>query len=172
MWARIIDNGGVETVAEVIDFDPATAFLPSVAVLFIPATDGMVYRAEKRDGAWVPPPSPEPDPEPQPAAPKFRTTVSRAEYYGLFTPVEEAMIRLTAATPVTLESLTAATGAEKQKLIAVSALKVMLSRTDALDSDKAFDLASAQVGEGLNLLVTLGLLSVDRKVEILKGVPE
>ncbi len=111
----------------------------------------------------------EPPPEPEP---KFRTSISRAEYYGLFTPTEEAMIRLTAGENITLEAIGAATGAEKTRLIRVASLAVMLKRTDALDSTARFSLTNPQVAAGLDLLVALGLITGARKTEILKGIQE
>ena len=172
MWARIIDQAGVETVAEVVDFDPAR-FGPEIAAMFVPAAAGMVYRAEKRNGVWVAPPEPEPIPEPEPApvVPARRTKVNRTEYYGLFTAVEEAMIRIAASEAVTLAKLDAANTAEKQRLMAVAALQVMLRRADAILPTDNLELAHPQVQEGLGLLVAMGLLTSARKTEIETGVP-
>jgi hypothetical protein len=130
-----------------------------------PPTPGQIWDGE----AFVDPPAPEPEPEP--AGPQFRTTVSRAEYYGLFRPDEEAMIRLTAAEPITLAAINAASGADKLRLMRVASLAVMLGRTDALDGAARIDLANAQVQAGLDLLVALGLINNTRKTEILRGVP-
>ena len=104
-------------------------------------------------------------------AQQWRTTVSRAEYYGLFTPTEEAMIRLTADETITLKAIKDAIGPEKVRLTRVASLAVMLKRTDALDSSARIDLANAQVQAGLDLLVALELITPARKAEILRGIP-
>jgi hypothetical protein len=171
-FARIIIQDGIEAVAEVVDFTPAR-FGPEIAALFVPATAGMVYRARKINGVWVAPPEPEPQPEPEPAAPApapNRTKVSRTEYYGQFTAPEEAMIRIAAGEDVTVAKLGAANAAEKQRLMAVAALQVMLRRTDALAPTDTIELASSQVKEGLGLLVAMSLLTNARKTEIEAGI--
>ena len=171
MWARIINNAGIETVAEIIAWNPKG--LPDdIRAEFVPATAGMVYRAEKRNGVWVAPPAPEPAPEPEPAPVirARRTKVNRTEYYGLFTAPEEAMIRIAAGEDVTVAKLGAANAAEKQRLMAIASLSVMLRRTDALGPTDTIDLANTQVIEGLGLLVAMGLLTSARKSEIETGV--
>jgi hypothetical protein len=156
--------------AEVAHIEPT---LPAVVAGFttMPLPDGMdppkpgqIWNGE----AFVDPPAPEPEPEP--AGPQFRTIVSRAEYFGLFRPDEEAMIRLTAAEPITLADLSGASGAAKARLMRVAALAVMLRRTDALDGAARIDLANAQVQAGLDLLVALGLITPERRAEIARGV--
>ena len=172
MWARIIDQAGVETVAEIVDFDPAERFTPEIAAMFVPATAGMVYRAEKRNGAWVAPPEPDPAPEPAPGPvePARRTKVNRTEYYGLFMAIEEAMIRIAASEEITPAKLASANNAEKQRLMGIAALQVMLRRTDALSPTDTLELTNPQVQEGLGLLVTMGLLTAERKAAIEAGV--
>lgn len=170
MWARIINQDGIETVAEIVAWNPEG--LPDdIRAEFVPVKAGMVYRAQKINGVWVAPPSPEPAPEPvePPPAPN-RTKVSRTEYYGMFTAPEEAMIRIAASEDVTLAKLGAAAPAEKQRLMAVAALQVMLRRTDALSPTDTIELASSQVKEGLGLLVAMSLLTNARKTEIEAGI--
>ncbi|MCZ4273290.1 hypothetical protein [Maritalea porphyrae] len=104
--------------------------------------------------------------------PVLRKKVSRTEYYGLFTPTEEAMIRLAASEEVTPALIGAADEAEKARLMGVASLAVMLRRTDALGPDDTIDLASAQVIGGLDLLAAAGLLAADRKDQILAGIAE
>lgn len=154
------------TVAHISPVKPA---MTSYTVIEVdeetPPNVGDVY--DQETGAFttpvfVPPSAPEQ---------RWRTVVSRAEYYGLFTPVEEAMIRMTADQTITRAQVDAATGAAKQALLGVAAMAVMLRRTDALEPSATFDLATPQVGQGLDLLVTLGLITGKRKTEILKGVP-
>jgi hypothetical protein len=62
MYARIIDMAGVQTVAEVVDFDPSELFTPEVAALFQPAAPGMTPGARFVEGVWVPLPEPVPVP--------------------------------------------------------------------------------------------------------------
>jgi hypothetical protein len=169
-FARIIIQDGIEAVAEVVDFTPAR-FGPEIAALFVPATAGMVYRAQKINDVWVAPPEPEPAPEPvAPSPAPNRTKVSRTEYYGQFTAPEEAMIRIAASEDVTLAKLGAAAPAERQRLMGVAALQVMLRRTDALGPTDTIELASSQVKEGLGLLVAMSLLTSARKTEIEAGI--
>jgi predicted transcriptional regulator len=54
--------------------------------------------------------------------------------------------------------------------MAVAAVQVMFRRLDQLGSADALDLANSQVAEGLNLLVSMGLLTKERKEEIEKGI--
>jgi hypothetical protein len=107
---------------------------------------------------------------PAPPDPVFRKQVSRTEYYGLFTPTEEAMIRLAASEEVTAALVGAADEAEQARLMGIASLAVMLRRTDALGPDDTIDLASAQVIGGLDLLAAAGLLTSERKDEILAGI--
>lgn len=107
-------------------------------------------------------------PKPAPAA--LRTAVSRTEYYGQFSAMEEAMIRIAGSEEVTSAKLAAANTAEKQRLMGVAALQVMLRRTDALAPIDMIDLASPQVQQGLGLLVQMGLITAGRKTEIEQGV--
>lgn|GEM_PF-1377621 len=66
MFARIIEQDGVQTIAEVVDFDPPAVFMPEIAALFTAATPDMVYMARLIDGEWVPPPPPDPIPDTPP----------------------------------------------------------------------------------------------------------
>lgn len=109
---------------------------------------------------------------PAPPEPVFRKQVSRTEYYGLFTPTEEAMIRLAASEEVTPALVAAADSTEQARLMGVASLAVMLRRTDALGSGDTIDLAAVQVIDGLNLLVSAGLLTAERKDQILAGIAE
>lgn len=106
----------------------------------------------------------------KPAPVPNRTKVNRTEYYGLFTALEEAMIRIAASEEVTLAKLGAANTAEKQRLMTVAALQVMLRRADAILPTDNLELAHPQVQEGLGLLVAMGLLTSARKTEIEAGV--
>lgn len=104
-------------------------------------------------------------------APAYRTQVSVVEYYGLFRPDEEALIRITASEPVTAADLRAADATERARLMRVASLAVMLRRTDALAPTAVIDLADHQVQDGLGLLREMELLADGRPDEIKRGVP-
>ncbi|SDG44449.1 hypothetical protein [Thalassobaculum litoreum] len=89
-YARIIEQDGVQVIAEVVGFDPATKFTPSIAALFVEASEGMVYRAQYLEGEWVPPSEPEPDPEPAPAPP---AVITRIQFMQLFSITEQSALR-------------------------------------------------------------------------------
>jgi len=78
MYARIIDMGGVQTVAEIID-DAIYAKIPApLNAEFVPEEPGMVYMATLENGVWTAPPEPtplpemEPTPEPDPPTPAYK----------------------------------------------------------------------------------------------------
>lgn len=102
----------------------------------------------------------------------YRKVLTRTEYYGQFTAPEEAVIRITASEPVTAAALAAADEAEQARLLAVASLAVMLRRTDAMAPDGKIELGNPQVQAGLDLLVTMGLLTQARRDEIALGVEE
>ncbi|WP_375455643.1 hypothetical protein [uncultured Methylobacterium sp.] len=101
----------------------------------------------------------------------MRTQVSVVEYYGLFRPDEEALIRITAGETVTAADLRAADATERARLMMVASLAVMLRRTDALAPTAVIDLADHQVEDGLGLLRQMELLADGRPDEIKRGVP-
>jgi hypothetical protein len=90
---------------------------------------------------------------PKPAPPPKRMLVSPGEYFGLFSPLEEFTIR----------------EAAKDSTDAARILAIFLRRLDhpALTQ---IDLASAQVQQGLDLLVEMGLISPARRAEIGQGL--
>lgn len=106
--------------------------------------------------------------KPPPAA--RRTLVTRTEYYGFFPPVTEAMIRIAASEEVTAAKLAAANAAEKQRLMKVAALAVMVRRIDALEPTATIDLLSTQLQQGLGLLIEMGFITEAEKAEIQQGV--
>jgi hypothetical protein len=165
-YARIIDDVAVDVVSG----DPAEFFHPDIAGQFVSVHDEVVPGSRRNGSTWTAPPEAGPVGPVEPPGPQHRTLVTRTEYYGLFSPVEEAMIRLTAAEPVTIAAIGAATGAEKQRLVGIASLAVMLSRTDALGPAGTIDLANHQVQQGLDLLAGLGLLTTERAAEIKLGV--
>jgi len=170
MKMRLVD-GFVADISE----DPAGSFHPSIAAEFIDVPGGAP--ADLRPGygfvggVWTAPIEPAPPPvEPAPPA-SYRTRVSRNEYYGLFRPDEEALIRIVASEPVTAADLKAADAAERTRLMRVASLAVMLRRTDALTPDSVIDLADHQVEAGLDLIAAMDLLGDGRPAEIKRGVP-
>lgn len=169
-YARLTeaDPAGDRTVIETIEAADAatlaTMFHPDIAAQFIQVPAAAVQHSTKNGATWTHPAPASPVP------PARRTLVTRTEYYGLFTPPEEAMIRIVAREEVTPALLAAADAAEKQRLMAVASLQVMLSRTDALPAANTIDLANHQVGQGLDLLVTMNLLTAARRAEIVLGI--
>ncbi|WP_137136613.1 hypothetical protein [Rhizobium sp. FKY42] len=87
MFARIIEQDGIQTIAEVVEFDPAAVFMPEIAALFVPATPDMVYMARLIDGEWVAPPPPDPIPDTppviDPSTPFFPTLTRKQLRNGL-----------------------------------------------------------------------------------------
>ena len=162
MWARIIDQNGIETVAEVVDFNPSR-FGPEIAALFVPATDGMVYRAEKRDGVWVAPPPPDPVAEPEPAepAPTFLKEISPVAFLLMFSPQERVAIRLLRAKASNPQD-----NAYTAALIVDDWMKIV---EDPRLQIVNLNLASAQAG--IDFLTTLGILTKERAEQIKQGIP-
>lgn len=177
IFARLApaDQNGDRHVLEIADAPDAAAlaerFHPTIASQFITAPNATQPGSSKNGAIWTHPEQVEPEPELEPSV-AYRTLVTRTEYYGLFEPLEEAMIRMTAAEPVTMAAINAAEPAEKQRLLGIAGLAVMLSRTDALGPAGSIDLANHQVTQGLDLLVGLGLLTQDRRNEIAQGVAQ
>jgi len=155
MWARIIDQAGVKTVAEVVTTDPTTMFTDEVAAMFEPATEDMVYRAELHDVVWIAPPPDDPAPDivAQPSEPPKQTVMAPIEFFFLFTPQEEYAIR------------EAAKGATPE----AGVLGIFLRRLDH-PSLKEVDIKSAQVQQGLGLLVAMGLITAERSATISEGM--
>ncbi len=150
-WARIVDNVAIE----VIDQDPADVFLPDIAELFSSVPDAVQTNWVLTGETWGAPvfePGEEETP-PEPTAPVKRTVVSPVEYFSLFSPLEEFAIR------------SAAEGTTDPAKI----LAIFLRRLDH-PSLTQVDLASAQVQQGLGLLVQMGLITAERKAEIEQGI--
>ena len=168
-FARLTDEvDQFRAVIEVIDAadsaDLAARFHPSIAAEFVVVPSDAVAGSTTDGSIWTHPVAP------TGSEPARRTAVTRTEYYGLFTPPEEAMIRIVAGEQVTAAALAAADATETQRLLAVASLAVMLRRTDALAPAQTIDLANPQVQAGLDLLVTMGLISAERRDEIAAGV--
>lgn len=163
MWARIIDADGLQTVAEVVDFNPASRFTPEIASLFVPAEAGMVYMAQLVDDEWVPPPAPEPpvEPEdPEPPAPRRILQVTPPTFLLLFQPMERIAIR----------AARNYAGTDEQKLLVKAVLDDWFSIIDDPRLTMV-DLTLPATKEGLLFLVSSGLLSDERRAEIEEGFP-
>jgi hypothetical protein len=111
-----------------------------------------VQGSTKSGNTWAHPAPVAPVPV-EPAAPVKRTLVSPVEYFGLFSPLEEFAIRAASAGET-----------DASKILAI-----FLRRLDH-PSLASVDLASAQVQQGLGLLVQMGLITAERKAEIEQGV--
>lgn len=172
MKMRLVDGFVVD-----LSQDPDSQFHLTIADQFVDVPKGApadLKPGYAYDGKrWTAPAAPAAPVAPPPPEPVYRTLVTRVEYYGLFYPDEEAMIRIVAAELVTLTDLKTADAAEKARLMAVASLAVMIRRTDALAPTGTIDLADHQVEAGLDLLVAMELLrSPDRAPEIRRGVPD
>ncbi len=168
MWARIIEQDGVEVVAEVISFDPAAAFTPDIAAMFVPATEGMVYMARKVGGVWVAPPEPEPAPEPEPPAPVFLKEISPVAFLMMFSPQERVairLLRLKSHEPVAVGQ----PGREEYEaaLVVDDWMKIV---EDPRLTVVNLNLPQAQAG--LDFLATIGILTTERAAEIKAGIPQ
>lgn len=91
MYARIIDMGGVQTVAEIIDPETYAKIPAPLNAEFVPEEPGMVYMATLEDGVWTAPPDPEPvanpEPDPEPLIPSYQALtfvefISVVQAYG------------------------------------------------------------------------------------------
>jgi hypothetical protein len=162
MHARIIEQDGVQTVAEVVDFDPAERFTPEVAAMFVPAEPGMVYMARLVDGEWVSPPEPEPAAPAEPAeppAPPRLLQVSPPTFLLLFTSPERIGIR----------AARNYSGADA----GANMVKAVLDDWFSIIDDPRLqyvDLALPATQQGIDFLVTIGLLTAPRAEEIKLGV--
>ena len=158
MWARIIEADGIQTIAEVINYDPSR-FPSEIAAQFVPATDGMVYRATLVDGVWVAPPEPDATPEPEAPTPTRRTIVNRVEFKQLFTIAEQIAIKMARAYSGT-------DTAPSQLKFALDAFY------DVLDDPQlqTINLAAPMVGQALAMLEGAGLIAEGRAAEIAEGV--
>lgn len=167
MWARIIDQNGIETVAEVVDFNPSR-FGPEIAALFVPATDGMVYRAEKRNGVWVAPPAPDPvadpvaDPVPVEPEPVFLREISPIAFLLQFTSPERLAIRR-------LRKKADIDGDPMQE-----AAEVVDDWMKIVDDVRTttINLNLPQTQDGIDFLVTIGILTTERAAQIKQGIPQ
>jgi hypothetical protein len=161
-FARIVDG----MVAEVINWNPIGRYPEGWVWVDAPCE---VRAGFTFDGTDFSPPDSSSGEDPDPDKDR-RTIVTRTEYYGLFTPTEEALIRIAAAETVNAADLQAADEAEKQRLLGVASLAVMLKRTDSLAPSDTIDLANPQTQAGLGLLVAMNLLTQARKEEIELGI--
>lgn len=138
-WARNI--GGV--AIDVTTMPPTSVFYPTLAAEFIIVPDGTVNGATYSDGVWTNPPAPIP-----PVKPAFRTLVTRAEFFMLFTGAERVAIRASTDPGV---------------------VDYMLVINDITSTP--VDLTHPEVKAGLDYLVSKSLLTSDRETTILQGWP-
>ncbi len=150
-WVRIAGN----TALEVTTANPDTTFHPTVAAQFQPVPDGTQAGATRSGTVWTNPP---PAPEPGPVVVPKRTKVSRVEFKQLLTSAERIAIRTARAYD----------GAD------ATALAIKASLDDLFDilEDPALtfvDLTLPTTQDGINGLVTAGLIAPERAPVILAG---
>lgn len=153
MYARIVDGVAVD-----VSSDLAGHYHPQVAAQFV-AVPGDVRRGWRLagGGAWsAPAPSAPPAPEQQ----KYRAEISPVEFKMLFTPAERLSIR----------QAREYAGDDSDK----TALAYMIDDWWQIVDDprlSTVNLALTQTQEGLDMLVTAGILTQARRDEIGKGLP-
>ena len=152
--ARILNGVAVD----VTDGDPSEQFHADLAAQFVTVPDevqpGWFLDPETED--WSAPILA----EPAPATVHYRLRVSRPEFKMLFTLTERLAIKVAREGGATEEEQT---------------IKMVLDDFyELIEDDKlgAIEVDHPQVQEGLNYLVSTGLLTEERMEEISKGVPE
>lgn len=161
MYARIIDMGGVQTVAEIIDAETYAKIPAPLNAEFVPQEPGMVYMATLENGVWTAPPDPAPAPDPEPTPdpePEPITHVSPVEFKMLFTSTERIAIRqarATTSTQVTAQTIKA----------------VLDDWFDIVDDPRlsSVDLTLQSTIDGVNFLVTHSIITAERAAQILAG---
>lgn len=141
-FARVINDVAVDVCA-----DPANSFHPDIAREFEQVPDNVKQDWVRIDGVWsAPAPSPEPEPEPTPSE---ATKVSPVEFKLLFTSAERVAIKAARATDQVIDDFYDIV--EDPRLTFVN-----------------LGLQSTQ--DALSYMVAQGLLTEDRRSEILAGV--
>lgn len=153
-----IENGRIR---DIVSNDPATLFHPDVAVFYdTPVGDEVETGWSLVDGVWTAPPEPEPAPETVPVEPSRRLQLSAPEFKLQFTVTERLSIKAARNAP------TDATAGQ------LEAKAVLDDWFDILDDPRltTVDLDLPQTLEGLDFLVTLGVLTRARRDEIALGI--
>lgn len=151
-----------DRIRDVVSADPYTLFHPDVAVFYdTSVSDDVEPGWSLVDGTWTAPP-PAPIPEPVSAEPPRRKQLSAPEFKLQFTVTERLSIKAARNAP------TDATAGQ------LEAKAVLDDWFDILDDPRltTVDLDLPQTLEGLDFLVTLGVLTQARRDEIALGVEE
>lgn len=157
-YARIVDDVAVEVVTA----NPHALFTTEIADLFVEVSDDCVYMATRQEGAWVAPPEPEaaePAEPAEPPAPPRILQVSPPTFLLLFTSQERIAIR----------AARGYSGADAN----ANMVKAVLDDWFAIIEDPRLqyvDLALPATQQGIDFLVTAGLLTEQRAEEIKLGV--
>lgn len=139
-FARVINDVAVDVCA-----DPANSFHPDIAREFEQVPDNVKQDWVRIDGVWsAPAPSPEPEPTPSEA-----TKVSPVEFKLLFTNAERVAIKAARATDPVIDDF-----------------------YDIVEDPRLtfVDLGLQSTQYALSYMVAQGLLTEDRRSEILAGV--
>lgn len=140
-FARIINDVAVD-----VSSTPAEEFHPSIAAEFEPVPDDVqVGWVRNEEGEWeAPTPTPEPEPTPSEA-----TKVSPVEFKLLFTSAERVAIKAARATDTVIDDF-----------------------YDIVEDPRLtfVDLGLQSTQDALSYMVAQGLLTEDRRTEILSGV--
>lgn len=141
-YARIINEEAVD-----VSSNPEEQFHPSIAAGFVQVPDevGPGWRRDPATGAWSAPTPVDPQPEPAAEAPK----VSPVEFKLIFTPLERVAIRLARDDDLVIEDIFAIL--EDPRLTHV-------------------DLGLQSTRDALAYLESQGLITAERRAEILTGV--
>lgn len=157
-YARIV----ADVAVEVVTADPHTLFTTEIADLFVEVPNSCVYMATRQGSAWIAPPEPEvagpAEPAP-PLAPGRILQVSPPTFLLLFTSPERIGIR------AARNYVGADAGANM--------VKAVLDDWFSIIDDPRLqyvDLALPATQQGIDFLVTVGLLTAPRAAEIKLGV--
>lgn len=133
----------INDVAVDVSTDPANSFHPDIARQFEPVPDEVQVGWIRKDGQWSAP-APAPQPEPTPTYPK----VSPVEFKLLFTSQERVAIKAARATDPVIDDL-----------------------YDIVEDPRLtfVDLGLQSTQDALAHMVAQGLLTEDRRSEILSG---
>jgi hypothetical protein len=130
-----------DVVRDYTDLNPADTYHPDVAQFYSVVIPGNVERGWSRvGGTWTAPPEPAPAPPPAPAW----TTLTPAQFVGLFSYEEEAQLT-----------------ASEDPIVQVFLRRVYMPALTQVERDKVLP--------GLDYLVSQGILTLTRRNAILAG---
>lgn len=157
------DENGDRVAIEVVDFDPDGRFHPDIASQFIQVPDATEPGSVKNGQTWSHPDPVEPE-DPAEPQPVYRKQVSPAEFRNSFSAFEEVAINeFASGTPAPDEAPETST---YRKVVGVFFDRVRDPHLSTVNLEDPRNLA------GLDLLVTIGLVSQARRDEIARGIAE